>query len=175
MTIRILDQAQVPAAKILKMERYISETLAAIQVDVNWVDCSSNLDACKASRAPNEFWLRILAQMPPKVNGDRDLLGFTQQGALPCINIFYPMVEKLAERERTDSHLVLGAAVTHEIGHLYLGTNVQAHTRSGVMCGAWSHREVELASIGELNFAREQGEHIRAAMQLLMGSTSAGL
>jgi hypothetical protein len=105
--------------------------------------------------------------MPPKVNGGIDLLGFTQHGekdGIQCINLFYPMVEKLAGRERTDLDVVLGAAVAHEIGHMYLGTNGDAHTASGVMCGGWSHREFELASIGELNFSREQGMRIRSAM-----------
>jgi hypothetical protein len=172
MTIRILDQADLPANKIKAMERYVENTLGFIAVDVNWVDCSANRTACQTQRRPNEFWLRILAQMPPKVNGGIDLLGFTQHGdtdGIQCVNIFYPMVEKLSERERTDSHQVLGAAVAHEIGHLYLGTNGQAHSPAGVMSGAWSHREFELAGIGELNFTPEQGARIRAMMSSTSG------
>lgn len=174
MTIRVLDQAALPAGQIEKMERYVGATLASIQVQVNWVNCRTDLAACQAERRPNEFWLRILAQMPPKVNGGIDLLGFTQHGdqpgnAIQCINIFYPMVEKVSERQRADSHNVLGAAVAHEIGHLYLGTNGEAHSASGLMCGVWSHREFELSSIGELNFSREQGAQIRAAMNLASG------
>jgi len=173
MTIRILDQANLPAGKIQKMERYVEQTLASIDVDVNWVDCATNLAACKARRGPNEFWLRVLAQMPPAENGI-DLLGFTQHGdaadGIQCVNIFYPMVEQLSSRERTDAHQVFGAAVAHEIGHLYLGTNRQAHSPSGVMCGTWSHRQFELASLGELTFTREQGARIRAAMSAASGS-----
>ena len=134
MTIRILDQASVPANQIQKIEQYVAETLSAVQIDVVWVDCASNQTACQAPRGANEFWLRILAQMPPKVNGGIDLLGFTQHGekdGIQCINIFRPMVEKLSEREHAAAHLVLGAAVAHEIGHMYLGTNGQAHTASG--------------------------------------------
>jgi len=52
--------------------------------------------------------------------------------------------------------VVFGAAVVHEIGHLYLGTNGQAHSPT-VIGAVWSHRQFELASIGELNFTREQG------------------
>jgi predicted HD phosphohydrolase len=79
------------------------------------------------------------------------------------------MVEQLSSREGTDSHQVLGAAVVHEIGHLYLGNNGQAHSKAGVMCGAWSHREFALASIGELNFTHEQGARIRATMNAASG------
>ncbi len=169
MTIRVLDQANLPANQIQKMERYVQATLASIQVEVNWVDCRTNLAGCQSQRAPNEFWLRILAQMPPAVNGHIDLLGFTQFGDKPedriqCVNIFYPMVEELSERERADSHQILGAAVVHEIGHLYLGTNAQAHSAGGIMCGVWKHRQFELANLGELNFTHEQAERIHAAM-----------
>jgi hypothetical protein len=174
MTIRILDQANLPISKIQKMERYVANTLASIEVEVNWLDCAASIDACKSQRGPNEFWLRILAQMPPGGNGGVDLLGFTQHGDTPedgiqCVNVFYPMVEQLSGREQADSDVVLGAAVVHEIGHLYLGTNGRAHSRTGVMYGAWSHREFELASIGELNFTREQGGRIRAAMSAASG------
>ena len=167
MTIRVLDQANLPDKKIKAMERYIEGSLNVIEVDVHWVDCATNLPICQRQRRANEFWLRVLAQMPPKVNGGVDLVGFTQHGekdGIQCVNIFYPMVDQLSEREQTDAYEVLGAAVVHEIGHLYLGTNGQAHSPTGVMCGTWSHREFELASIGELNFTQEQGVRIRAAM-----------
>jgi hypothetical protein len=174
MTIRILDQANLPASKIQKLERYVENTLASIEIEVDWVDCATNLTVCKGQRGPNEFWMRILAQTPLGVNGGIDLLGFTQHGDTPedgiqCVNVFYPMVEQLSERERTDSHAILGAAVVHEIGHLYLGTNGRAHSPTGVMRGTWSHQQFELASIGELNFTREQGERIRAAMSAASG------
>jgi hypothetical protein len=168
MTIRVLDQANLSASNIQKMERFVENTLASIHVDVNWVDCGVSLDICQGKRGPNEFWLRILAQMPPRVNGAVDLLGFTQRGNTPdgiqCVNVFYPMVEQLSGRERVDLQVVFGAAVVHEIGHLYLGTNGQAHSPTGVMCGTWSHRQFELASIDELNFTAEQGQRIRAVM-----------
>jgi hypothetical protein len=174
MTIRVLDQANLPANRIQKMERYVETTLAAVQVDVKWIDCATNVTACQPLRGPNEFWLRILAQTPPAINGRTDLVGFTQFGDTPedriqCLNIFYPMVEQFSESERADSHQVLGAAVVHEIGHLYLGRNREAHSPTGIMCGVWLHREFELLSIGELNFTQEQGARIRAAMSAASG------
>jgi len=169
MIIRVLDQANLPSGKIQRTERYVEATLAAIQVDVKWVDCATNVVACQALRGPNEFWLRILAQMPPAIRGRIDLLGFTQFGDAPedkiqCVNIFYPMVKAVSESQRAESHQVLGAAVVHEIGHLYLGRNKEAHSPTGVMCGVWLHREFELLSIGELNFSEAQGARIRSAM-----------
>jgi hypothetical protein len=68
LTIRVLDQANLPANRIDKMERYVEETLASIEVDMKWVECPKNLGVCRSIREPNEFWLRILALKPPDVN-----------------------------------------------------------------------------------------------------------
>jgi hypothetical protein len=153
------------------MERSVEAKLAFIHVDVIWIDCAANVGACQTLRGPSEFWLRILAQMSPAINGRIDLLGFTQFGdtaedRIQCVNIFYPMVEAVSEKEQTDSDQILGAAVAHEIGHLYLGRNGEAHSPTGIRCGVWLHREFELLSIGELNFTQEQGARIRAAMSM---------
>ena len=169
MTIRVLDQASLPASSIDKMERYVEDTLASIEVDVKWVECPKNLAVCRSLREPNEFWLRILALKPPDVNPGADLLGFTQHGdaaddKIQCVNIFYPIVEQLSERTRLEPHGILGAAAAHEIGHLYLGGNSTAHSQAGIMRGVWSPREFELLKFGELKFTRQQGARIRAAM-----------
>lgn len=166
MTIRILGQAKVRAAKIQKMERYVETTLAAIEIDVKWIDCATNINPCKLTREPNEFWLRILAQNPPNLNTATELLGVTQRGdnpgEIPCINIFYPIVEHFSEKMHTEE--VLGAAVAHEIGHMYLGNNREAHSLNGIMSGVWLEREFEDMKLGTLRFTREQGEGIRRAM-----------
>jgi len=171
MTIRVLNQAQLSSGKMGKMERYVGKALEAIDVDVKWVDCAANVEACKPVRGANEFWLRILAQDAPDVLSGRDLVGFTQRGdtaedRIQCINIFEPMIERLAERNHIDSHDLLGAAVVHEVGHMYLGANSKAHSKTGIMRGVWTHREYELVSIGELRFSHEQGEEIRSAMNM---------
>jgi len=120
-TIRVLDQADIGVSRIHKMERYVENSLAAIEIDVKWVDCATNLKVCQSKRGPNEFWLRILAQMPPR-NGiaGTDTLGFTQRGepgsdGIQCVSIFYPMVEQLSDRVAVDSHQILGAAVVHAL------------------------------------------------------------
>jgi hypothetical protein len=174
MTIRVLDPANLPTGHIKNAERYVENTLASIEVNVKWIDCAENLATCQSLRGRNEFWLRILAQMPPKTSTGTDLLGFTQRGekstdGIQCVNIFYPMAKQLSERVSVDLHQILGAAVVHEVGHLYLGSNSQAHSPTGIMCGVWSQREIELVSIGELTFTREQGAHIRAAMSAGVG------
>jgi hypothetical protein len=166
MTIRVLDQAHVPAGEIGKMEHYVEATLAAIDINVNWTDCAADIEACKTLRGRNEFWLRILAQSPPDLNPGRELMGLTQRGEkpgeIPCINIFYPIVERLAEKTHTEQ--VLGAAVAHEIGHMYLGNNREAHSLNGIMSGVWLQREFQLINLVSLKFTREQGERIRAAL-----------
>jgi hypothetical protein len=172
MTIRVLDQANLSSNTIHKMEKYVENTFASVDIDVKWVECASNVERCKSLRGPNEFWLRILGETPATAGTEQ--VGFTQPGepggrGIQCVNVIYPIVQKLVQHRNIEGYQILGAAVAHEIGHLYLGTNDQAHSRTGVMCGFWSEREVEQASIGELSFSREQGAHIRAAMSATAG------
>jgi hypothetical protein len=172
MTIRVLDQAHLPVKMILEMERYVEARLAFIEIDVNWVDCATDVHACEALRHPNEFWLRILGQVPRDAGPDQ--VGYTQPGVpggggIQCVNVFHPVVEQVAKHLSISTHQMLGAAVAHEIGHLYLGTNAQAHSLAGIMCGDWSRREVVSAAGGELNFTREQGSRIRNAVRRAQG------
>jgi hypothetical protein len=112
--------------------------------------------------------------MPPAVYGGVEALGFTQYSdkrgdRILCVNIFYPMVRDVAERARIDVQELFGAAVVHEIGHLYLGNNGPAHSPTGIMCGTWSRREFDLADNGKLNFTSEQGARIRHRMSSASG------
>jgi hypothetical protein len=168
MTIRVLDQVNLPVNTIHKMEKHVSDTLSSAGIDVRWVECSVNLEACNSLRGPNEFWLRIISEAPAAAGTDK--LGFTQRGEAPgrgiqCVNVIYSMVQKLLPHGNVEPYQLLGAAVAHEIGHLYLGSNNQAHSKSGVMRGVWSWRDIELSSIGELVFSRDQAQRIRAAMR----------
>jgi hypothetical protein len=131
------------------------------------VDCQANLEVCNTTRGVNQFWLRILAQVPSDAGTEQ--LGFTQSSGIQCVNVIYPKIAKLVEMVHGDADQILGAAVAHEIGHLYLGDNNRAHSKTGIMCGTWSVREIELISIGELKFNREQGERIRSAMRAGLG------
>ena len=167
MTIRVLDQANVPDGILYKMERYVINTLSGIEVDVTWVDCKANIEVCKTTRGVNEFWLRILGQVPSDAGTEQ--LGFTQSSGIQCVNVIYPRIAKLVEMVHGDPDQILGAAAVHEIGHLYLGDNNRAHSKTGIMSGAWSVREIELISIGELKFNREQGQRIRGAMRAGLG------
>jgi hypothetical protein len=165
MTVRVLDQAHVSGGTIHKMEKYIAETFAAADVDVKWIDCAADVEACKAPRGANEFWMRILAGIPAGVEAEQ--LGFAQPGeggGIRCVNAIYPRVRELVEHARVDMDQMLGAALAHEIGHLYLGHNDRAHSKTGIMTGVWSMREIELANLGELRFTPEQAKRIQAAM-----------
>jgi hypothetical protein len=73
--------------------REITRTLSDHLLGTDFGSRVGSVSACQVPRAVNKFWLKILAQMPPKVNGV-DLLGITQRGekgGIQCVNIFHPM------------------------------------------------------------------------------------
>lgn len=163
MTVRILDQASLPALAIHKMQEHIQNTLAEIQVDVKWINCAVDIEACKPARGRNEFWLRILAKIPADAGNDQ--IGFAQPEGVQCVNVFYPVIEGIVRSFKVDRSRVLAAAAVHEIGHLYLGDNRQAHSLNGVMNGTWSRQKLDEADALELKFVGNQGARIRTAMQ----------
>jgi hypothetical protein len=75
----------------------------------------------------------------PRVITDVEVLGYShvdpyrRQGTLATV--FADRVRALAARLRIDEGTLLGRAITHEVGHLLLGT--LEHSETGLMRGAW--------------------------------------
>ena len=158
MTIRILNQADASANRLRTMKHFVENAFLPIVGRVKWIECAVEKPACEALRGANEFWLRLVAQPLPE-GQPTDTAGFTDRTGIPCVNIFYPIVERVSKKWRED---LLGAAVAHEIGHLYLGED--AHSAGGIMRATWTVREIDALRGGVLGFTREQQERIRAAV-----------
>ena len=89
--------------------------------------------------------------------------------------VFYNSVEALAVRpmrERTEGNIrpytttdqILGHAVAHEIGHLFL--NLKSHSATAIMRGDWDLKDLQDASNGYLLFTPQQAEVIRTEMAI---------
>ncbi len=58
--------------------------------------------------------------------------------------------------------VVLGHAITHELGHLLLGA--KSHAGYGIMSAQWTPRELALAARGQLLFSEVERRKIRLNM-----------
>jgi hypothetical protein len=72
--------------------------------------------------------------------------------------IFVDRVQRRADLSRTTLPRLLGAVMAHEIGHMLLP---DAHSRTGLMRGAWNDRDLQLIDMVGLRFSDGERERIR--------------
>ncbi len=106
--------------------------------------------------------LHLLTERPPRLHRDAEGFAVIQHGedAESYAGVSYPGVVEGAQWAGGEVHLVLGAAIAHELGHVLL--NSGAHSPSGVMSASIRRAEIAAASRGELHFSADQESRIRA-------------
>jgi hypothetical protein len=132
---------------------------------VTWVRCRSGSpdNPCAAKEAPLDFQIEILDRKPANLRGDAAgyavvYPGGGRVGGYAAVS--YTRASANARQCDQTTHVVLGATMAHEIGHLLLGP--KAHSRRGIMSERLGCGELRLASRGELWFGQEDGQRIRA-------------
>ena len=78
------------------------------------------------------------------------------------VDIFYDAVEKLHHESNTSPGRLLGHVMAHEVGHLLIGSH--AHSNRGIMCPAWSRRELRSMEMGSLLFTGDQARKMRTRL-----------
>jgi hypothetical protein len=162
--VRVYDYVQVPSKVLAMAEGQAGMIFREAGVEVTWENSTPPKDPSKANpispRPPDAavIDLRIVAHFAPVAGMLRyDSMGF----AVPpdTATISHAWVEKLASLGIAEEYQVLGAAMAHEIGHLFLGPN--SHSPVGVMRAGWKEDELLEASQARLTFTSDQARHIR--------------
>ena len=122
-----------------------SDLLRQAGIDSSWRNCRTNYgpssqatDLCSEVLDASEVIVRIVRA--PRAITDVEVLGYShvdayrRQGTLATV--FVDRVRALAAVLQVDEGTLLGRAITHEIGHLLLGT--LEHSETGLMRGAWN-------------------------------------
>ena len=177
-TVLVYNYAQIPPKTLLRARENASRILRTAGVDVVWADCLMN-EAEVSERVchqiadgPTKLQLTILPrQMAERLPMSSKTFGFSlpagKDGFGANAYVFANRVEELVEQleARVASLLfspdvILSHVMTHEIGHLLLGTN--SHSTDGIMLANWGRKYAKLVSRGELLFTRAQGKRMRA-------------
>jgi hypothetical protein len=164
-TVRLVNSAKVPQAKLLQGEKEAAYILGKAGVSLTWQDCSAGSEGwqsgpCASSLGATDFWLHVATWKPAAAVGE--MLGFTALSREPgaddsVAGVSYPMVRNMAESFGVGESEILGAALAHEIGHL-LGVG---HAPMGVMCSQFGRNQIVQASAGGLLFSARQASQIR--------------
>ena len=131
----VLDHAESTAAALFR----------EAGIDSRWRNCRTTAgasrqahDLCSEVLNPSEVIVRIVRA--PRAITDVEVLGYShvdayqRQGTLATV--FADRVRVLAAALQVDEGTLLGRAITHEVGHLVLGT--LEHSETGLMRGAWN-------------------------------------
>jgi hypothetical protein len=167
-TVRVYDSAAVSDRRWRHALAEAAAAFSSALVNVHWSSCGhakhSDATSCATPLGPGEFVIRIVpgkaspGQSGMLVLGDVKLLARTREAALATI--YVEPVRWLAGLAGADVGTLLGRAIAHELGHLFLAT--KAHAAHGLMCALWSPDEIRLNRPADWTFAQADAEAIRA-------------
>jgi len=162
--LRVVNEGRVDPEMLRAAQKEAARILRSSGIELVWMVCEPEHvvqgDRCGRVMAANEFWMRVVTRRPSNTN--TDVLGFTElggEGRADSAAVFAPAAAALAGNWGLTSGQILGAAMVHEIGHLYLG--VHAHVAASIMSGHWTRQELMGISIGELTFSRPQARMLQ--------------
>ena len=133
-------------------------------ISIRWIACPKSSD--EMSRFPdcrvqgtNTIVLRIIAK-PGRGAGPigPTTLGITM--GTTYVTIYGDRVRTAAMTAQCSEDIVLGYAITHELGHALLGTS--AHRKEGPMKPWWTVSDLKLAEARLLQFSPEECARMRA-------------
>jgi hypothetical protein len=165
--VRSYNTIGLPLPLLIRAETTIGKLLRQAGIDASWRNCrttkgpsSQSSDLCGDVLSASEVIIRIVRA--PRSITDAEVLGYShvdgylRQGTLGTV--FADRISALAAAVRIDEGTLLGRAMTHEIGHLLLGT--LDHAQEGLMRGHWSKE----GPPADWFFSLTQAAQIRAAL-----------
>jgi hypothetical protein len=159
--VRVYDVNGVMAGPNLAALDHAKKTLEAASVDIVWRLCART--PCNAPLSPGELAIRIVRSPFPQRYGKSMPLGDAmvdkRSGTGVLATIYVDRVLWLAGEAGTDSRLLLGHAIAHELGHLLLATT--SHGPVGLMRALWSEDEVRQGRRRDWIFAPSEIAAIR--------------
>jgi hypothetical protein len=186
-TVHVNNYAGIDSKTLADAEKIATGVFRKSRVEVHWVTTlGPSSEILEGISGPESIKLTNLRlTVLPRIMADRFGLGDTVMGLAPGsganrqqIYVFYSRVEALANSSenrflagphyfQVTKALILGHAISHEIGHILL--NLEIHTPTGIMRGNWTMNDLFDAVSGRLIFSTQQAEVIRTEVARRMG------
>jgi hypothetical protein len=162
--VSVYNDASISSASLDQAELYASRIFLQAGVQVVWLRCPQAEFSVGCSEAvyPTHLHVRIL-NASRSLNSSAVGLSFLSADGEGCYaDLFYAPVADLHNTTGIPSHVILGHALAHELGHLLLGTN--SHSSKGLMRARWDIRNLEDAERGKLVFSAAQSLRITSRL-----------
>ncbi|MGC9997313.1 MAG: hypothetical protein ABSE79_18500 [Terriglobia bacterium] len=176
-TVRVYNYAHVPSGALAGAETEARRILTAAGVDSLWLDCfgprgqfrSEANEGCAGLLGGRVLAVRILPGTTLAKAAFHDtVFGFAEGTAVA--SVFYGRITDFAygvDGQDWEIPLILGDAMTHELGHLLLGSG--SHSPTGIMCGQWDRDYLRLALMGRQLFTPQQSALLQVNVLLRNG------
>jgi hypothetical protein len=186
-SVQINNYAGIDSNTLVDAEKFASAIFRKSGVGTRWITAlGPSGEKLEEISGPESIILTNLrVSVLPRVMADRFGMRDKVLGLAPGsganrqqIYVFYSKVEALAQSPESrffagphyfqvTKALILGHAISHEIGHLLL--NLEIHTATGIMRGNWTMNDLLDAASGRLVFSTQQDEVIRTEVARRMG------
>jgi hypothetical protein len=170
--VRVRNYARVEPAILLEAEAAASLILKEAGAEAIWVPCFDGSEeprdaACTDPLGPLDLIVNVLpVSMSQALHSNSDVFGLATEAGGQWFGydawIFYDPIKSFAAKKELSLAQLLGHILAHEMGHLLLGTN--SHSRTGLMRGCWSDKDLLAADHGELFFSDAEGRRIQDAV-----------
>jgi hypothetical protein len=169
-TISVYDYANVSTELLAAAEEDARRIFLQAGVETLWATCLPKPQKVQPSDCQTVDATHLMLKILPRaISGqarDRsDVLGTAlvdEKGIGYYAYVFYDSVRRVAE-ERRLGHALLGDVLSHEIGHLLLGSN--SHSVSGIMSAHWYGDELRRISQASMLFTSNQSRVLRDRLQ----------
>lgn len=168
-TIKTYNYAGVGTETLEQAFSVAARVFTKAEVATIWLSCPLPGDpnrnpACEGTNHPTVLMLKILPRsMTARFSMPEGVFGFaalSPDGQPACLAyVFHDRVADLASAHGHSLAVILGHVLTHEVGHLLLGSN--AHCSNGIMTGDWYRRNLHSAAQGQMLFTALQSARMR--------------
>jgi hypothetical protein len=157
--VAVLNEAAVSPNVIKSAQASLIAIFEAIGVAAVWVDTYAGDRTVLVVRIVDEESAERLKALPGSIGVA--LTNGNSHGWLAYV--FYARIERVSDRNRLDTSAMLGAAISHELGHLLLPHG--SHSDGGLMRPDWNRADLLTAGGRGLRFTEKPGALIRAALE----------
>ena len=169
-TIYVYNVARVPLGTLRKAEGNAARIFGRAQVKIAWCEGRTSVPKGQEIGFHGSPWARDNIDL--RLYTEKTLSGVRlYEGKLGLVlslegnsaGILWDRVQALAELQQCDTAAILGAAISHEIGHLLLRTS--GHTSEGIMQKNWLPADLHAAAQSRLLFTKDQSKRMNEVYQ----------
>ena len=178
LTVRLYNLAEVPEAEFARALEEATEIFGRIGVRPAWLHCAGPAAdaACNEVHGPSVVNLRLMSADALPEDLPKGIFGFalmSQKGGFAAYaNVYFGRVSQISDGRKYRRDVLLGAMISHELGHLLLGVN--SHSKAGLMTLPWTPKVLTAADQGTLVFSKREASKIRKAVEARWGDVIAG-